>query len=295
MSKGLVSRVSWVVGGAAVGLLVGLPVAIACSFAENRAWELPSVLVGDADGYVPPLQEYTITFQGPDVCETSSCFDLAQLSVAFDLGDAEWPLEGSYDDAEADGLNLLPGYQLELRGDVPCSDNVMPLLADPVFASGSLSRNQYHGSVIWGCNPAPASGWSFDARLAIVDMHGEQGEWTEWRRFEFTDLQRGENCDGLEGLPGEIGRPLDEDGNPIGPSTMPQPAEPSVPDAGDAGDVGAADTGVSGAEAGIVIDDRVETPVEDEEGCSATGSAPTHALLWVVAVVALAWRRRRRV
>lgn len=241
MSKGLVSRVSWVVGCAAVGLLVGLPVAIACSLPDYGEWAPPTVGVGDPDGFVPPVQDYSLTFTGPDICDDSSCYDLAILDLSFDLGDVEWPLEGSYDQAQEVEFHLLPGYEIELMGDVPCEDAVAPRIDQARATTGSLSSNVYAGSVVWICQPTAGLTWSFDARFRVKDLHGEFGEWSEWSRFQYGGVANEDECDGREAP--------------------------------------AADSGVT----------------LDEEGCSATGSAPTHALPCFVAVVALAWRRRRRV
>jgi uncharacterized protein (TIGR03382 family) len=317
------------------GLLVGIPAAIACRPAPPLGlWEAPAAGVGDPDEFVPEVVEYALTLQGPDLCESSTCNGIVFLNLTFELGGVEWPLEGSYDDSRAIELGLLPGYQLEFRGDVPCADDIVPRLESPQATTGSLTTNSYEGRLWWSCQPSEVEGWSFDARFAVVDMHGEQGDWSEWRRYEHTNPMSQDQCGDRMQRITDPGRPLDAEGNPIG-----EPSEPSGPDTPgeggtDAGsfigdDAGAFaggdaaenvdedtvvtgaeterpiddetpeptegdDTGISGPEPGIVINEDSVTPTEDEEGCSATGSAPTHALPWFVAVVGLLWRRRRR-
>ena len=162
-------------------------VALACSFAEPGEFGVHEA-VSDADTLVPEVQDWSIAFVGPtmgtplpDGCETNSCADMAWFSIAATLSNpADWPLEGSFTTESAALEGITPAFVIETSGTVPCGDGLLAKVADPVPASGDLFGTQFSQSVHWVCPPDGLAPWNFQVRVALVDIDGDVGPFSDW-------------------------------------------------------------------------------------------------------------------
>lgn len=164
--------------------------ALACSFSEPGEFQVHEA-VSDADTLVPEVQEWTIAFVGPtlgaplpDGCETNSCADMAWFSIRATLPNpAYWPLEGSFTTESAALEGIAPAFVIETNGNVPCGEGLLAKVADPVPAGGDLFGTQFSQSVHWVCQPDDLAPWDFQVRVALVDIDGDVGPFSDWVEF----------------------------------------------------------------------------------------------------------------
>lgn len=199
--------------------------ALACSFSEPGEFKVHEA-VSDADTLVPAVQEWTIAFVGPtlgtplpDGCETNSCADMAWFSIGATLPNpAEWPLEGSFTTESAALEGITPAFIIETNGTVPCGEGLVPKTAEPVPAAGDLFGTQFSQSVHWVCQPDDLAPWDFQVRVALVDIDGDVGPFSDWVEFS-GDVGGCDNDDSDAGPESDAGlladtaaEPEDEDG-----------------------------------------------------------------------------------
>ena len=63
---------------------------------------------------------------------------------------------------------------------MPCADGLVTKTAEPVPAAGDLFGTQFSQSVFWGYEPTNVPPWDFQFRVALVDIDGDVGPFSDW-------------------------------------------------------------------------------------------------------------------
>ena len=75
---------------------------------------------------------------------------------------------------------ITPAFVIETNGTVPCADGLVTKTAEPVPAAGDLFGTQFSQSVFWGYEPTNVPPWDFQFRVALVDIDGDVGPFSDW-------------------------------------------------------------------------------------------------------------------